>query len=226
MDADADAIVIRGLLPGDVPAACALFAAGMMETIEGGLRSAALRPSLGAGLGALALAAAHQLATRKGGVAPSTAHAAAAAAVGAAVILAGWALPRSFASEYVEKSLAGDMADPVAYYAAPRGAFWVAVDATLGTVVGTVAVEAADAAQEDHGWRWKEGDAELRRMSVGPSARGKGVARRLLAEVRRHCEQHGFKRIVLSTTTMQTNAVRMCALPAAPAAAAVSSPRF
>ena len=83
--ADPDAIIVRRLLPGDAPAACALFAAGMMETIEGGLRSAALRPSLGAGLGALALAAAHAFATRRGGVAPSTAHAAAAAAVGAAV---------------------------------------------------------------------------------------------------------------------------------------------
>ena len=132
--ADPDAIIIRRLLPGDAPAACALFAAGMMETIEGGLRSAALRPSLGAGLGALALAAAHVFATRRGGVAPSTAHAAAAAAVGAAVISAGWALPRSFASAYVEKSLASDMADPVAHYGAARGAFWVAVDATLGTV--------------------------------------------------------------------------------------------
>ena len=56
------------------------------------------------------------------------------------------------------------------------------------------------------GWSWSDGDGELRRMSVARAARGRGVAQQLFSALRAHCEERGFKRVVLSTSTMQTDA--------------------
>lgn len=73
-----------------------------------------------------------------------------------------------------------------------------------GEVVGTVAVEPASLeVQKGRSWQWKEGDGELRRMSVAKHARGMGVAQALFAELRRFCEQSGHTRIVLSTSSLQ-----------------------
>lgn len=121
--------------------------------------------------------------------------------------LAADALPAHVASDYIGKALKDDMCSPFEHYFSRRGcAFWVAVDDASGEVVGTIAVEApADVAAPDQmGWRWREGDAELRRMSVAQWTRGEGVSRALFAELRRFVAQtHGYKRIVLSTSSLQ-----------------------
>merc|ERR1711871_1890515 len=114
--------------------------------------------------------------------------------------------PRKAASDYINKSLATDMADPIQHYVQPsRNGFWVAVvtaaacsredaetDPTVedasseSAIVGTVALEAADPTKEELGFRWQPGDAELRRTSVCSQARGRGVAQRLFRELHAH----------------------------------------
>ena len=69
---------------------------------------------------------------------------------------------------------------------------------------------------------WGAGDAELRRMSVSPTAQGKGVGKALFNTLRRHCLEQNqggghlvragegteqvYRRVVLSTSEMQTSA--------------------
>ena len=52
------------------------------------------------------------------------------------------------------------------------------------------------------------GEAELRRMSVAATHRGRGVSQMLLAELQHFCIAQGYKRIVLSTSSMQMTEVR------------------
>ena len=196
----------------EAAAARALFAAGMTQTIERGLRAELLRPTptrLGL-LAGVPLCGAWLL-TRLLGVAP---RGAASAAFGAALALLGVAavqLPRYHARAYVEKCLADDMAAPWQHYCGRRGGcFWVAKDEATGEVLGTVAVEPLDkATREALGAGGGGGAAELRRMSVASSARRRGVARALLAALTRHCAQLGYGRVVLDTSTLQAEA---CAL--------------
>lgn len=65
------------------------------------------------------------------------------------------------------------------------------------------------------GWRSREGDepylsdgdAEIKRMYVTPRARGRGLARALLAELERTAEGAGRRRMVLETGLVQPEAV-------------------
>jgi GNAT superfamily N-acetyltransferase len=62
------------------------------------------------------------------------------------------------------------------------------------------------------GWRshGDEGDtAELKRMYTAPTARGRGVARAVLAAVERSAREHGRKRIVLECGDKQPEAIAM-----------------
>ncbi|MCM0677323.1 GNAT family N-acetyltransferase [Micromonospora phytophila] len=62
------------------------------------------------------------------------------------------------------------------------------------------------------GWR-SHGDAgdtaELKRMYTAPAARGRGVARAVLAAVERSAREHGRKRIVLECGDKQPEAIAM-----------------
>ncbi|MGN9808426.1 GNAT family N-acetyltransferase [Micromonospora sp. BQ11] len=62
------------------------------------------------------------------------------------------------------------------------------------------------------GWR-SHGDtgdtAELKRMYVAPTARGRGVARAVLAAVERFARDHGRKRIVLECGDRQPEAIAL-----------------
>ncbi|SEG98254.1 Acetyltransferase (GNAT) family protein [Saccharopolyspora kobensis] len=65
------------------------------------------------------------------------------------------------------------------------------------------------------GWRAREGDepglqdgdAEMKRLFVVPDARGRGLSRRLLAELEHTAAMAGRKRMVLETGTQQPEAI-------------------
>jgi GNAT superfamily N-acetyltransferase len=242
-------IRVRALQPADVPAARELFAAGMRETVVGGVRTELAQRRYQLGL--LAVAALCQVGAAALGLRPEGSAAAALALLllpfGAALVVY-CVLPHRIASDYIAKSLATDMADPIHHFCEPGGGqFWVAVDDdAAGAVVGTVAVERVNTKLRHSGgfrwcvavpprprrrrpppcvpaaaagravvtraaagaaaWRRTNGDAELRRMSVAPSARGRGVAKALFGTLRAWCEEHYVTRIVLSTTNMQRDA--------------------
>ncbi|RJQ85324.1 GNAT family N-acetyltransferase [Amycolatopsis panacis] len=60
------------------------------------------------------------------------------------------------------------------------------------------------------GWRTHEGGAvELKRMYVVKSARGRGVARAMLAELERTAQAAGAVRVVLETGTKQPEAIAL-----------------
>ncbi len=164
-------ITIRPLRSDDVAAATALFVNGMTETLDGGARrSMAARCAIAGAAAAAAVAAA---ADRILKLQPSRTAALALLPIGASAAVCMYA-PRKIASDYIDSCLAADMADPVKHYgAAARNSFWVAVDDSTQEVIGTVAVEDISAPQS-HGKEdgWNDGDAELRRMSVSPMARG------------------------------------------------------
>ncbi|MDH6124753.1 GNAT family N-acetyltransferase [Kitasatospora sp. GP82] len=69
------------------------------------------------------------------------------------------------------------------------------------------------------GWRVKEagsgglrdGDAELKRMYVSPSARGRGLARAVLRHLERTAAEAGRTRLVLETGTEQPEALALYA---------------
>ena len=200
-------ITVRPLRAEDVPVATELFVGGMTETLDGGVR-AQIAPlcACGAAVGAALLS---QLAVRALGLKPSSGAGVALALmpIGAAAAVY-IAAPRRIASDYITSCLEADMKDPMSHYdAAKKRQFWVAVDDVTGAVVGTVAAEDVSA-PGTHGKEdgWVDGDAELRRMSVSPTVRGRGVGKLLFAQVKSFCEEQGFKRIVLTTTNLQADA--------------------
>jgi GNAT superfamily N-acetyltransferase len=83
-------------------------------------------------------------------------------------------------------------------FSPPRGLFLVAV--LDGTAVGC------------GGWRdLGDGRAEIKRMFTTPAARGRGVARALLAELERTAAAAGHGRVVLETGLAQPEAMRLYA---------------
>ena len=85
--------------------------------------------------------------------------------------------------------------DPVEF-APPQGAFLVAL--ADGAPVGCA------------GWRSHGEDglvAELKRMYTAPAARGRGIARRLLAAVEQSARGYGRKRLILETGDLQPEAI-------------------
>jgi GNAT superfamily N-acetyltransferase len=223
-------LCVRTLLPSDVPAACDLFAAGMAQTITCGLRRELLSFSVPRTGGMLLLFAACHAASMWLELWPRSPAAAltlTALLPAALILLVYVVMPRKAAFDYINKSLSTDMADPIRHYVQPaRNGFWVATTTVAcsrgdaetdsatespgiqSSIVGTVAVEAADPSKEELGFRWQPGDAELRRMSVCRRAQGQGIAQRLFRELQTHAVSQGYRRIVLSTSTMQEDACR------------------
>ena len=136
-----------------------------------------------------------------------------------------FAWPHHIASAYVSKSLADDMKDPVARYveSSHAGNFWVAYDTIQKRVVGSVALEPpqrnetsasnvpSNKEADPHSpWDAASGDGELRRMSVAPSHRGRGISKQLFNALWTHAKaSKKFLRIVLSTSEMQSAACRL-----------------
>jgi GNAT superfamily N-acetyltransferase len=78
-------------------------------------------------------------------------------------------------------------------FAPPLGIFFVAFDDRR--MVGCA------------GWRAHGKDAELKRMFTVPAARGRGIARRLLATVEESARSDGRKRVILEMGDRQPEAV-------------------
>jgi GNAT superfamily N-acetyltransferase len=80
-------------------------------------------------------------------------------------------------------------------FAAPRGAFFVADDGER--LIGCAA------------WRRHDDDAELKRMFTTKAARGRGLARRLLAVIEESARAAGLKRVILETGSKQPEAIAL-----------------
>jgi GNAT superfamily N-acetyltransferase len=108
--------------------------------------------------------------------------------------------------EFYRERYGGEDVTPVdpAEFAAPRGFF------TVGYVGGTPAACGgwrARGGSEDP--RLRPGDAEIKRMYVGPDHRGRGYARAVLAELERTAAAAGRLRAVLETGIRQPEAIAL-----------------
>lgn len=106
--------------------------------------------------------------------------------------------------EYVRR-YGGPDETPVdaAEFAPPLGLFLVGY--ADGEPVACGGWRAHDATDDE----FLDGDAEVKRMYVHPSVRGRGFARALLAELERTAVDRGRRRIVLETGTVQPEAIAL-----------------
>ncbi|MBZ4321567.1 GNAT family N-acetyltransferase [Streptomyces huiliensis] len=91
-----------------------------------------------------------------------------------------------------------------AHFAPPRGLYLIAYEDD-GTPVATGGWRAQE--RNDEGYA--DGDAELKRMYVVPAARGRGLARRILALLEEDARAAGRVRMVLETGTEQPEAIAL-----------------
>lgn len=104
-------------------------------------------------------------------------------------------LQREF-SDYVEKAIRDELGRIDDYYLGREGqGFWVADE---DGVIGMAGVE-----------RHAGDTAELRRMAVDTAHRRHGIGRALLAAAEDFCRQHGYRRMILSTSELQAPARRL-----------------
>jgi GNAT superfamily N-acetyltransferase len=80
-------------------------------------------------------------------------------------------------------------------FAPPSGRFFVAFDGDEPVGCG--------------GWRAHGEDAELKRMYTAPAARGRGVARRILAMIEESARADGRRRVILETGDKQPEAIAL-----------------
>lgn len=95
-------------------------------------------------------------------------------------------------------------------YAPPTGALLIAVDAATDAVLGCIALrplrlEPVYLASRPTGLRY----CELKRLFVYPEARGRQVARTLLAEALKCAQAEGYDEMLLDTLSRMTAAIRL-----------------
>jgi GNAT superfamily N-acetyltransferase len=114
------------------------------------------------------------------------------------------ALTERVQQEYVQRYGEPDLTpmDP-AQFDPPGGLFLVCY--LDGEPVATGGWRAQDGSPEGHA----DGDAELKRMYVVPEARGRGLARRVLAELEASASAVGRLRMVLETGELQPEAISL-----------------
>jgi putative acetyltransferase len=96
--------------------------------------------------------------------------------------------------DYIERAIREELGRIEEYYfSRDDQGFWVA-----DRVVGMVGVE-----------RQAQDCAELRRMAVAGSHRRKGIGRALLATAEAFSREHGYGKMVLSTSELQVAAMRL-----------------
>ncbi|SER58961.1 Ribosomal protein S18 acetylase RimI [Actinokineospora terrae] len=67
-----------------------------------------------------------------------------------------------------------------------------------------------DVAVASGGWRAHDtATAEMKRLYVNPTARGRGLARAVLAELERTAHERGFRRLILETGSEQPEAIAL-----------------
>jgi GNAT superfamily N-acetyltransferase len=98
--------------------------------------------------------------------------------------------------EYVDR-YGGEDQTPVdlADFTPPRGLFLVGYDGTAAVACG--------------GWRTRGRDAEIKRMYVTHTARRRGLARVMLAELERTARAAGHHRVILETGSEQPEAIAL-----------------
>ena len=102
--------------------------------------------------------------------------------------------------KFINSCLASDLKDiEKTYMANDSSHMWVAE--WNGKVVGMVGLV--------HNESHKPGVAELQRMSVSPACRRMGIARKLLDELLKHAKEQQLEKLVLTTTSAQTPAIRL-----------------
>jgi GNAT superfamily N-acetyltransferase len=107
--------------------------------------------------------------------------------------------------EYVRRYGDGDLTHmDAAHFDPPRGLYLLGYDAD-GTPVASGGWRAQDASPEG----FADGDAEIKRMFVVPEARGRGLARALLAELEASAAAAGRTRMVLETGLKQPEAIAL-----------------
>ena len=97
-------------------------------------------------------------------------------------------------------------------FTAPNGAFFVASGSTAsGWASGLASGSDSGGARliGCAGWRRHGEDAELKRMFTTKAARGRGLARRLLATVEESARGAGFRRLILETGERQPEAIAL-----------------
>ncbi|MGP3949150.1 GNAT family N-acetyltransferase [Streptomyces sp. 7N604] len=106
--------------------------------------------------------------------------------------------------EYAERYGDGDITpmDP-AQFDPPQGLYLVAYDGTEPVASG------GWRAQEANGEGYADGDAEIKRMYVVREARGRGLARRILAALEDSAREAGRTRMVLETGIKQPEAIAL-----------------
>jgi GNAT superfamily N-acetyltransferase len=107
--------------------------------------------------------------------------------------------------EYVQRYGDGDLTPmDAAHFEPPRGLYLLVYDPD-GTPVASGGWRAQDTSPEG----FRDGDAEIKRMFVVPEARGRGLARRLLAELEQSAARAGRLRMVLETGLKQPEAIAL-----------------
>ncbi|MFC4030973.1 GNAT family N-acetyltransferase [Streptomyces polygonati] len=107
--------------------------------------------------------------------------------------------------EYVRRYGDGDVSPmDAAHFEPPRGLYLLVYDPD-GTPVASGGWRAQDASPEG----FADGDAEIKRMFVVPQARGRGLARALLAELEATAAAAGRTRMVLETGLRQPEAIAL-----------------
>lgn len=109
--------------------------------------------------------------------------------------------------EYVARYGGGDLTVMDAAHFDPPSGLYLLVYDTDGTPVASGGWRAQDASEEG----FSDGDAEIKRMFVIPEARGRGLARRLLAELEDSARAAGRRRMVLETGQKQPEAIALYA---------------
>lgn len=97
---------------------------------------------------------------------------------------------------YIERSLVEEIDRIEDYYRDHNGGFWVAMD--CADLLGMFGLEQIDAES-----------MELRRMYVDPDQRRRGIARSMLAFAEDECRRRDFKRLDLSTSELQGEALAL-----------------
>ncbi|XP_075044003.1 N-acetyltransferase 8B-like [Mixophyes fleayi] len=118
------------------------------------------------------------------------------------VLLMLWLSGREFFHSYAKHALLDDLKDITRYYLQREGyCFWV-VESPAGEVVGMVAAAISHLpGGEKH--------IELKRMSVARTHRGKGIAKLLCRTLINFARKSECEAVVLSTTTVQDDALRL-----------------
>jgi GNAT superfamily N-acetyltransferase len=110
-------------------------------------------------------------------------------------------------AEYHERYGDGGDISPMdpAHFDPPRGLFLLAYDGDAPVATG------GWRAQDANGEGYSDGDAEIKRMYVVREARGRGIARRILAALEDSAREAGRIRMVLETGIKQPEAIALYA---------------